>query len=391
MSKISFICSDDTPYFTHGGTGMTAWGIFDALILAGHKVQVVSRVQERPDINLRLHALQQRGAAVVPVMGSPANEEQMREVITGVTQHVNAFQPDAILAFPVNGLVWASGVSAEVPRVCLFGDLAHELTLHRVQFHRRQVPLGYDDVQTIINQSEQVKDNQLQALSTCVKVGNFAAHHAQWLKDNGVDAAYTPMPVIDSAFMGWRRRKEDMPKNEKPQILLAGHLGGIATLSGLYYLVESVLPAMDPRFKYDMKICGAEGLNPHLSAQFANYDQVQFAGFVQDIRKEMLQADIFLCPTPVTLGMRTRLIEAMSLGSFIVAHPANAHGMPELVDGYNCILINSGEDMARKIKAFSKMPDHRYAIGLNARRTYEKVFAPEVAGLGIVQMVEEVL
>ena len=104
-----------------------------------------------------------------------------------------------------------------------------------------------------------------------------------------------------------------------------------------------------------------------------------------------MQADIFLAPTPITLGLRTRLIEAMSLGSCIVAHQANQPGMPEMRDTLNAMLGVTGEGIARLIDQCAGDPAMRYRLGHNARNTYEECFSPEKAGGIMADMIEGVV
>ncbi len=240
----------------------------------------------------------------------------------------------------------------------------------------------------LVDVCKQAKDLLIPLLKDCAKVGNFCSHHAEWLREQGVDCDHTRMAIFDSAYTGWRRRWEDMPQNPKPRILLAGHINGIATLSGLFYLSEDILPHMDLS-KYDIHICGGEIPRPDLVTRFKNYPSIIWRGFVPDIRKEILQADIFLCPTPITLGLRTRLIEIMSLGGFIIAHTGNSAGMKELVHGENCVMADTGEGIANLIEEYSNNPEERYRMGLKARETYEEYFAPDVAGKFMVEMIEE--
>ena len=250
--------------------------------------------------------------------------------------------------------------------------------------------MSYAHIGALYKSCVAYKDQYLPLLKSCTKVGNFCAHHAEWLQEQGVDCDHTRMAILDSAFPGWVRAPEDMPKNDKTRILLAGHMIGIATMSGLYFLTEDIMPHLANKKKYDINVYGDDAITPDLQTRLKAWPDIKLNGFIPDIRKEILQADIFLCPTPIPLGLRTRLIEVMSLGGFIICHEGNTIGMPEIVNGVNAAVGSTGKEIADLIKKYSNEPEERYRMGLAARETYEKYFSPEVAGGVMVDMIEGV-
>jgi glycosyltransferase involved in cell wall biosynthesis len=58
----------------------------------------------------------------------------------------------------------------------------------------------------------------------------------------------------------------------------------------------------------------------------------------------------------------------------VVAHNANAKGMPELEDNLNILLAGSGREMVNAIKRCLESSELRYKLGKAARQTYEEKY-----------------
>jgi glycosyltransferase involved in cell wall biosynthesis len=156
-------------------------------------------------------------------------------------------------------------------------------------------------------------------------------------------------------------------------------------------MVDEVLPNIDDLDAYDWRICGGDELQPDLVNRFKKYPQVKFMGYVEDIRKEQLAADVFLCTTATTVGVRTRLVEAMALGSVIVAHSANGFGQPEFVNGENILFGDTGEEIASTLAHITAHPQKAYALGLAARATYEEKFNTQLSAGRIIDVMQEIV
>jgi len=148
---------------------------------------------------------------------------------------------------------------------------------------------------------------------------------------------------------------------------------------------------MDDIDDYEWRVCGGDVLISDLQQRFKMYPQIEFVGYVGDIRKEILQADIFLCPTSIPVGVRTRLVEAMSLGSCIVAHSANGLGQPEFENGINVLLSETGLGIASLIKYIANSQDDKIRLGHAARETFEREFCTAKSAGRVVDKLETVV
>ena len=102
-------------------------------------------------------------------------------------------------------------------------------------------------------------------------------------------------------------------------------------------------------------------------------------GFVEDLVDEWKFADIVLVTIPIEHGFRTRIAEAMSYGKCVIAHIANSKGMPELEDGYNCILAKDGVGLAEAIYDLKFRKERRRILEINAINTFNSEISAEVA------------
>ena len=383
--KVTMICENSLPMSTGGGPRLNQYAICEELRQKGHQLQIVwitSQTELHQFDQIALQALSARGMGVVPIPYAECSPSLVSRVLT-------SFHPGVIFSLGTWGIAWAAAYNRDIPRICMLGDPEHYLPTFRRQL-RDPNPMTYEEIAQIHTTGMESKDVYLNVLGTCAAAFCAAQHSVEWFRKQGFDVEYVPMPVVEPAYLGWRRRKEDMPQNEKTRILMAGHLGGIATLSSLYYLADEVLPNMDDLDDYDWHICGGDALQPDLVNRFKKYPQIQFRGYVEDIRKEILQADIFLCTTATTVGVRTRLVEAMALGSCIVAHSNNGVGQPEFVDNGNIYMSDNGKDIAHTLHSVATHEEMRYPLGLAARQTYEDHFRTELSAGRIVQKMEEV-
>ena len=97
-----------------------------------------------------------------------------------------------------------------------------------------------------------------------------------------------------------------------------------------------------------------------------------------------MSAHVLLVPTSIPLGIRVRILTGFAYGSCIVTHPANASGIPELADGHNALMRSTPEALAGAIAEALRDPALRAELRRGARETYERWFAPPVAG-GVIE------
>jgi glycosyltransferase involved in cell wall biosynthesis len=116
--------------------------------------------------------------------------------------------------------------------------------------------------------------------------------------------------------------------------------------------------------------------------------EVEFVGFVNDVDAEFRAADVLLVPVSIPLGVRVRVLTGFAHGSCIVAHKANALGIPELSDGENALLGESPRTLAVQVARAAGDEALARRLRFGARATYEQFFTPERAGAALAEPLE---
>ncbi len=167
---------------------------------------------------------------------------------------------------------------------------------------------------------------------------------------------------------------------------LLGGLQGTATRLGLQFFADQVLPRLNRMTSlppFEVHVIGGGEL-PSEAQNLVKSPLVKRRGYVENIVPELSSTDVFLVPTPIPLGIRVRVLTALSYGVCIVAHQANASGIPELVHDQNSLLSSSPQQMTEHIVRALTDANLRDRLSEGARRTYEENFSEETAAQRIL-------
>lgn len=119
--------------------------------------------------------------------------------------------------------------------------------------------------------------------------------------------------------------------NPIPTFVFGGSLGSTASLGGLRSLRDRVLPSLREEF-------GRNGfrlvLVGHLTQDWLEFieknNELIALGEVESFEATLCKADVFLNPIPYSVGVRTRVCAALSVGLPVVSSTAILDNMPEL-------------------------------------------------------------
>lgn len=299
-----------------------------------------------------------------------------------VAKEVDAVGADVIFIWcGYDGVAVTHGV--KTPRFALLGDPAHLPGLYRHLPPLMQIKeyLKLETWATLIS-IWQKKKQGIRLLKTCDYIGGTAAHHSEWFRKKGLrGGSYLPNMVPDWGGVDWREKMNAVTETKTPFIItMMGHVTGTATLAGIDFLLKKMMPIITRDFKkpFEVHICGKGALPERLNKLVQKYPQIRLLGFVPDIVEEIRNSDVFLVPTPIPLGIRVRIPYAWSVGSCVVAHGANAAGLPELRHGYNCLLGYKAKDIVKQIVKLASNKVLIKDLKMQGRFTYEKEFHPDV-------------
>lgn len=305
-------------------------------------------------------------------------------------------RPDGICAWTVDAVAaTAEEFAPHAPRLAFLTDLDY-----LARRYRRRLRPAHRVGGRISQWAQAFADRRLPALMVsllqgCPVVFDHAAHHCRWLQDHGVpQARYLPVPVPDRGGPDWREARSRHQRNQtRLRIVLIGNVTGIATLPGLQLTAQEILPQLErlaPRDQFEVHVIGG-GNYPVWLARAFDKPYVRLRGYVDDISGEFLASDIFLVPTPIDLGFRTRIAEAFSFGCCVVAHEVNALGMPELVNGQNALLARTGPELAAAVTRCLVDPALRTRLETAGREEFERGLDGERVSNQMVEAFEEMV
>ncbi|MEZ6035089.1 MAG: glycosyltransferase family 4 protein [Planctomycetaceae bacterium] len=214
-----------------------------------------------------------------------------------------------------------------------------------------------------------------------------ASQHADELRGRGIrNVHYLPHPLPK------RERLAQIP-SETVRILIPGSFKGIASRIGFEYFFDELLPAFDQRREKlscpcRFRVVGHGKMPEQFLRKLEQRADCEFGGYVDDIVAEYRNTDIILVNVPIPHGFRTRIAEAFSFGLCVVAHEANAVGMPELVDDTNILMAADPGILAEKLIRAINDSALRSQIAARARLDFETTISMDVAAARMRQLLE---
>jgi len=415
MGKYFVVITDSVPHCFHGGGGITAYAAVNAMAKAGYKVTVLALshtlfTSGKTEQEL-IGVLQNRGIEVIiapsecqrniHVLNLKRMKFSWKRFFPGinscdfVSKFLQKRKPDAVFMYHWNSIASTYGIK-DYPKLGVVGDPVHLPYLFRKEFDSRYAK--HNRFSLSVMKENLIEKYRLSLLMTgmrevlldCDARGAFAAHHAKMLEEIGIkDCLYFRTPVMDPFEEISSIRK----KTPVLKILHIGYLGGIATLSGIELLTTDIFPVLTKRLpenSFEIHIVGNgyENVPERLKKMLLQKNIIIKKG-IYPPHEEFLSSHVVLVPTPIELGIRVRIITALSYASCVVAHRANHLGIPELEDGVNCLLGKTGKEIAEHCISLYHNNKRREEISINARGAFEKYFSIESAGRLIVERMEK--
>jgi len=206
-----------------------------------------------------------------------------------------------------------------------------------------------------------------------------AHQHAEEYRQRGFEnVCYLPHPLP------CREPLQAMPDNGKVNVLILGSLKGLASRRGYAFFLDEILPRLESRLDEmeippEFRIVGHGQMPDELRDRLEANALCNFIGFVDEVEPEFARADIMLVNVPVAHGFRTRIAEAFSYGKCVMAHAANAVGMPEIQDEVNALTATDPDEYVDKLVRAICEPELRARLGECARKHFESHISKDAA------------
>ncbi|MBI1279133.1 MAG: glycosyltransferase [Anaerolineaceae bacterium] len=154
------------------------------------------------------------------------------------------------------------------------------------------------------------------------------------------------------------------------QLIFTGKLSYHANIAAVTDLVEQIMPLVwkqEPNAR--LQIVGKDPPDSILAygEQFPN---VEVHGFVPDLRPYIAKANVAVCYVRYGVGLTTKTVESMAMGSAVVATP---HAVSTLKVQHGCEVMigDTQQAIADHIVTLIRNPEQARALGVAARKYVE--------------------
>ncbi len=250
--------------------------------------------------------------------------------------------------------------------ICFMGDLMHEpRNAIRKNFKKNLFINLLNKLETFI--SIRVAVNML---SNFQNIGFCAHHYKKLIEKKILNTNYFRVPLTKPDKIV----EYQMKNNNVNTVLLIGDLTGTVTISSLIYLnkfLNFTKNEIKQYFKFN--IIGDGQIRDELK-NLKNYDCVEFKGVSYNISNDFNNSSILLVSNEITVGIRVRIITAMSYGLVVLTHSSNLNGIPELEHNKNVLVFNTLEELEDLFLGIKEAKYNLNKISEEALSTFNKFF-----------------
>lgn len=308
---------------------------------------------------------------------------------------IENIQPDCVLLVGFEAVLWTRGM-AHTPRVGVQAEGPYINTYVNWRYNPAVTPglsikyLRYSLRAALLRI---LQERVYARLTSDLTIAAFQGpHYVAWAGRKGIsNVVYVTTPVPDPVGSRWRELRASVPRPRKTKILMIGHLHSTSNRSSLPIFFHEILPRLEKEWgheNFEIHFVGDNSMMPRRFDRWREHPSLIFRGPVHPADQEFLTSDVLLVPVPAKTGSRVRIINGFSFGCCIVAHSANALGIPELRHEQNALLGNTGKAIADQVIRAASDPGLQGRLGENGRRVFEQNYSEDVGGEQYVKLLE---
>jgi glycosyltransferase involved in cell wall biosynthesis len=194
--------------------------------------------------------------------------------------------------------------------------------------------------------------------------------------------AVTAIPTgVDLDFFAWR---EPTSTDGPPTVVFTGSMDWAANVDGVKFFLSEVWPAVKARLPTARFVIVGRHPPAALIQLGRAAGDVEFTGFVDDVRPHVHGAQAFVIPLRVGGGTRIKAFEAMAMGCPVVSTSIGIEGL-DVADGEHFLCRDGAEAMADAIAALLTNEPLRRQLSVRARARVEAQFGHRVAAAAFEQ------
>ena len=228
-----------------------------------------------------------------------------------------------------------------------------------------------------------LKRYEIEAGLLCDKVIFVAKQEAeQYNKDIGQNKAMSVPNGVDTSFFSYRRC------GSRDKII--GFLGAMNVAhnsNAVKHFINDIFPSVLNRIPDAVFLVIGGGASEDLMSLASN--RVVFTGRVDDVREYLQSCSVFVCPMTFGSGIKTKLLEAMSIGLPVVTTTVGAENI-DAINHRDWIVENDDNLFSEEVINLLENAEDRERLAKNGSRFIRDNFSWEVTQRKFEQLIESI-
>lgn len=130
-------------------------------------------------------------------------------------------------------------------------------------------------------------------------------------------------------------------------LVFSGKMSYHANVAAALYLVKHILPRIWHRYPaVRLVLAGCDP--PSVLRRLTRNPRIELTGYVADLRPYIAQAQVAICPLPYAVGVQNKVLEALALGTPVVASSCAIAGL-QVVAGRDLLVADEPDDFAAAV------------------------------------------
>lgn len=384
--KIAFF-STGIPDPSQGGSGIFNYLVPEHLLDRGHQVKAFLRVNERflsEHCDLKyLPELSRKGFVYEFIREEEAPHRLKfgwsfvlqnhhyavcKKTIQRVREELEKY--DGIISLDLG---WALALAnIKKPKICFLGDSL----VHRLQFQGGDSFLSPRSYLRFLRRvslwrtKDHLKESFQDARERLTIIASFSPQYVKELTASSIPSRHFRFftPVV--SFSSLRP-----PLTEKLVILHVGSLYTTSSQNMVHDLMDELFPLLS-KLPMELEIRFVGRIPEQFTSRWKNIHFV-FLGHLDSLEEEFKNAHVFLSAMKYPVGVRTRIISALSYGIPVIANPAAALGLPELAVDRDILYGDTPQDIFEIFQKILSGDIDLKDMGEAARKAWEEHYNPE--------------
>lgn len=158
-------------------------------------------------------------------------------------------------------------------------------------------------------------------------------------------------------------------KPEKNLLSYVGNLNVAANVDTLHWIISDILP----KIRHDVKFMVIGKCPDDIREKYKNNNHVVFTGRVENLVEYIRKSQIFLSPILYGTGIKTKILEAMSMGVPVVTNDVGAEGIAAR-DGKELWIRNNSAAIAGQVDDLLEHYDDALNVAMAGRKLVEEKY-----------------